>query len=137
MLQFLALLQAHLLHHLGRCGPNRTNRIKIILQRGNEKNATTPDRHWRAAASAQLAGQCRRDSWRSVPMTVQPAQIRDALPEFDVRAASPAMFVAMVTPPRWPARATISALLLVKLNSRLRTEWMMPVFLSIREKKFN
>ena len=71
----------------------------------NATNAHSPPV---ARAAPRNCRSMRRDSWRSVPSICKTAEFRDAGAQLDVRAR-PAMFVEIVTAPRWPARETISA----------------------------
>ena len=81
---------------------------RIIKSSSNDKkNCEYPLSPWRPARPRNWLS-IRRDSCRSVPITARPPKSDTPGPSL-MSVPRPAMLVAIVTAPRWPALATISA----------------------------
>ena len=113
---------------------NLNRRLPVAKSRSRSssrerKKRVEPASPWRAQRPRNCRSM-RRDSCRSVPMTCRPPIGSTPWPSL-MSVPRPAMFVAMVTEPFWPARVMISASCSWYLA--LSTLWMMPFFLSNRE----
>ena len=80
---------------------------RIKLSSKETKNWDEPTSPWRPARPRNWRS-TRRDSWRSVPMIARPPAALDSTLNL-ISVPRPAIFVAIVTLPDWPASATISA----------------------------
>ena len=82
-------------------------KIRIKSSSKDKKNWEEPGSPWRPARPRNWLS-IRRLSWRSVPKIAKPPNSGTPSPSV-ISVPRPAMFVAIVTMPIWPASATISA----------------------------